>query len=387
VRGARALAFSLLLEEKRRERRKKRVLLLLRTIKKRESGTGCCCCCAHKQAIDRSVNDDVRSLLFFPSLSLPLSPSSSPPETQAKMRPLAAPQRARGSSSSSTTPARRRTISTAASFKVIQQQPPSPTRNDADADADAPIATHRRSLVLGAAALSAAAFIVAPRPPAATAAGLFGTSSSSTDQKQTAPAAAGWRLQPPQGWTLAYDRTASDADAEMMKSGPKVMWANFATLGTIVVSRATRAEARWPVEGGGNATDEASVVALADALLADARDSPATYGWKVLAAASHTTPGPSPSSPVSAYDVEFVQQICRGEVLEAAKGVKRCANPRDDSDLQVVSRHFLMSFCLDPVEEDLVWVVRGSCPSENWPEAGAKIAEAVRSFSFGGGAT
>lgn len=168
-----------------------------------------------------------------------------------------------------------------------------------------------------------------------------------------------------------------------------MMWANFATLGTIVVSRATRVEARWPPgaerglpPAGDNGDDEAArVIALADPFLAEARDSPATYGWRVLAAATHAVAS-SASSPIRAYDVEFVQQICRGEVLEAAGGSKRCANPRDDSDLQVVSRHFLMSFCADPLEDGVVWVVRGSCPSENWPEAGAAIAEAVQSFSF-----
>jgi hypothetical protein len=249
----------------------------------------------------------------------------------------------------------------------------------------------RRAVLL--AALSSAPVFLAPSAAKA-AGGLFGVRGPALgpeDARKAPPAAAGWRLTPPQGWALAYDRTADAPGAA--SPGPKVMWANFATLGTIVVSRATRAEAAWPAASAPGAGAQAdAVVALADALLAEARDSPATYGWRVLAARARSSPPSSSSSSSSSstpaaaaatfYDVEFVQQTCRGEVLEAAGGAKRCANPRDDGDLEVVSRHFLMSFCADPADADVVWVVRGSCPSEAWPEVGPHIAEAVATFRW-----
>jgi hypothetical protein len=240
----------------------------------------------------------------------------------------------------------------------------------------------RRALLLLAATTAATtATITTPAPPPASADGLFSPSAQQQQQQQQqqrVPAAGGWSLRPPPGWTLAYDRTEKD-DAMSAESGPKVMWANFATLGTIVVSRATRAEARWPAAGGG-APPPSDAARLSDALLADARDSPATYGWSVLAS---RVSGDASAAPV--VEVEYVHQLCRGEVLEAAGGSKRCANPRDDSDLQVVSRHFVLSARADPAQRDLVWVVRGSCPSEAWGQAGPAIAAAVQSFSFSSG--
>jgi hypothetical protein len=202
------------------------------------------------------------------------------------------------------------------------------------------------------------------------------------------PAAAGWTLRPPAGWTVAYDRTADDAAATSSAtpppaSGPRVMWANFASLGTIVVSRATRSEVDLtpPAPSASRGDADSAVLALVEPLLAEARDSPATYGWRVLATATRDLVMTTTTT-TAAYDVEYVQQICRGEVLEASGGQRRCANPRDDSDLLVVSRHFVMSVAADPAEAGVVWVVRGSCPSENWAETGPKIAAAVRSFSF-----
>lgn len=270
--------------------------------------------------------------------------------------------------------------------------PPTPlppiARGDDDNAPPAAAATPRRSLLAGAALLVAAPFAAPATPPAAAA------------TTARVPAAAGWTLRPPPGWTLAYDRTPDDAASTSTSSsspapasGPRVMWANFSTLGTVVVSRATRAELGWPAGalpaavgggGGGGGAQDAAIERLLDPLFAEARDSPATYGWRLLATATHNVASSSSSTALQAYDAEYVVQICRGEVLEASGGAKRCANPRDDSDLQIVSRHFVVSAVPDPVEEGVVWVVRGSCPSENWADAGAKIADAVRSLAFGG---
>jgi len=303
-------------------------------------------------------------------------------------RALAAPRSSPATGGPSARPQwRRPTAAISASTAAAELPPP---REESDAAA----APTRRALLARAAAAAAAIAAAAAPPPAS--AGLF--SGRPPAAAAAVPAAGGWTLSPPPAkWTLAYDRTAdAAAGGRGGGSGPKVMWADFSTLGTIVVSRATREEARWPAglaraDGGASeappSDDADDALARADAFLAEARDSPATFGWRVLASGTRALPTSSSSSflpAARAYEVEFVHQICRGEVLEAAGGARRCANPRDDSELQVVSRRFLLSASVDPADAGVVWVVRGSCPSEAWAEAGPAIAEAVRSFSFAG---
>ncbi len=70
--------------------------------------------------------------------------------------------------------------------------------------------------------------------------------------------------------------------------------------------------------------------------------------------------------------------MCRGNITEGSGGARRCTNPRNDADLQIVSRHYLQVVQLRP--DGLVYSAKGSATSERWPEVAGDMLAAVQSF-------
>ena len=124
---------------------------------------------------------------------------------------------------------------------------------------------------------------------------------------------------------------------------------------------------------------------VADIVTAEQRDNQSTYAFKLLAAQQAEGASPSSSS-FTAYDLEYVVQVCRGAIVEGLRGARRCAAPANDADLQVISRHYVTRV-LVPSDGGggVAYLVKASATSERWPEVAADLLAAVRSFSPSGG--
>lgn len=195
---------------------------------------------------------------------------------------------------------------------------------------------------------------------------------------------------------------------------------NFKTFETISVAKSTFQEAGLaglaPAGSAGGGAQAVQPSAVADALIAEQRDAGSTIRFQLVSSAYRQLPGAAAappggsaangssggavtqtaaaSSPASgsgtaiasgsasgAYDVEYVVESCRGEIQEAKGGRLRCVG-LNDTDLETVRRHTVMTAVLSP-SEGIVYLAKGSAVEEKWGAVSSAVTAAVRTLTVG----